>query len=477
MSYLASMTKPTHVVGAIVLAGLGLHLYRSLNKEEQPFKMLALTNASRKKFVVPATPSVVGVQPFVRARIEIEKRKRTSGNNPFSKKFKLKNKSVGLDVEVDLPVEFDRKLKSFGPEFSRGVESFDYHNAVKLSNLFMRSENLFDKAVAGLGAGPAIGLKYLTSPLSATARGNFQAKMMEQGLEIKALPANFAPIDAENYIVYNPDDSLNDCYAQIITDSEKEEDVARSLAIVENFYIYDPQCKDPKSALCRPLLRMTGGRLAKPAAFDKISRKTKSAKISGGGDTYKTKSGEGISEGLQQAFKLAGIYTIRTKIYIMEKTENLWTDIRKVSADEVTDPLALALSTIYWTVMAFCPALAAVEYVALKSLRYTVTYMKAVYNYTCAGNKAFRGRSDKIKDYADVNRSTAMDFICQRCVLANEGKWVNKGYRPYFIADAGLKNLVSWWIYNPNYNMGDAADIKKLLAKRAKYSGEKGPNT
>ena len=484
---------PQTVVAAVALAGVGLYFYRAKTTAlKNPdhgaaFEHKALTNSpnNRKTFAAPSSPSAVGLQPFVRAKIVSEnraatERRRQSGSGqstPFAQKFKLKNKSIGLLVDVDIPVKFDRKLRDFG--FRNGIEEFDYHSGVKLTNLFMRNESLFDKKVAGLGLGAEFGVKQLITPLSAQQRGAFQTKLAEQGFQVKALPTNFAPIDAENYIIYNPDDSLDDCYSKIIADGSSEDDVARSLAIVDQFYEYDPQCKDPKKAICSPILRMTGGRLLKPDAFNKISTKTRSDSVSGGGDKYSTKKGEGIPEGMKQAFRLAGVYTIRTRIYIIEKTVDLWEDIRKVSTDEVSDPLALTLSAIYWTVMAFCPALAAVEWLALKGLKNYVTFLKATYNFTCAGNKTSRKRGDKIKDFANVDRSSAMDFVCQRCMLpkAQEGKWINKGYRPYFIADPGLRNIVSWWIYNPGWDYGDAKDIKALLARRTKYSGEKGPAT
>jgi hypothetical protein len=420
---------------------------------------IAQTNPARTN---PArtNPRISELQPFVRARFEQAKASRTAAST--WKTFRLRSLTTGLDVAVDLPIKVDTELRRMGiPE---GVEAFPTHIAYALTNMVERGDRLLGRILGGMGSSK---LKLLTTPLDDAARASLRAKFVERGIQIAEIPRNFALIEVENLIEIQSDGT-----SRLSVDESSDATVARDIALVDEFYACDYEEKNPSSFSAPPLLRLMSGKLKLPSAFSKVSGSTSTVREGNSKDKDKIK---GVpKKGVEKAFGLVGLLSLREKVWVVEKINSTWDEISKVSKGDLSDPAALALSLTYKTLMAACPAIALVAKAAKVAMTQAEIWLKTAYNYGCAGNKWDRSRSDKIKDYKNVNRSRAMDVVCAPSWLGNEAEWIATGYRPYFYADRGIKNWFSWWQYNPGWDHGDAEDIKELLRRRSKY-GKDGP--
>lgn len=420
---------------------------------------LAQTNP-RSLRLSRVNPRVMGLQPFVQARLNQAKASRTAAST--WKTFRLKSLTTGSEVPVELPIKVDTELRQLG--VANGVEAFPTHIAYALTNMVERGDRLLGRILGGMGAAK---LKLLTTPLDDAARASLRSKFLERGIQIAEIPRNFALIEVENLIEIQADGT-----SRLSVDESSDATVARDIALVDEFYACDYDEKNSSSLAAPPLLRLMGGKLKLPSAFSKVSGSTSTVREGNSEDKDKIK---GVpKKGVEKAFALVGLLSIREKVWVVEKINSTWDELSKVSKSDLSDPAALAMSLTYKTLMAACPALALVAKAAKAAMTQAEIWLKTLYNYGCAGDKWNRKRSDKIKDYKNVNRSKAWDVVCAPSWLGNEAEWIATGYRPYFYADRGIKNWFSWWQYNPGWDHGDAKDIKDLLRRRSKY-GKDGP--
>ena len=405
-------------------------------------------------------PRVMGLQPFVQARFAQAKASRTAASS--WKTFQLRSPTIGTNVPVELPIKVDSELRRVG--VPNGIEAFPTNIAFALANLVERGDGLLGRYLSGMGLAK---LQNVTTPLSEEARRLIHARFTERGLQIAELPRNFALIEVENMIEIQADGT-----SRIVVDESSNATVARDIALVDEFYACDYEEKNSSSLAAPPLLRLMSGKLKLPAPFSKVSGSTSTVTVEKGKDKEKIK--DVPKKGVDKSFELVGRLSVRERIWVLEKINTTWDQISKISKSDLSDPVALALSLTYKTLMAACPALALVAATAKAALVKAEIWLKAGYNYLCAGDKWDRDRSNKIKDYKNVNRGKAFDIICAPSWLGNEAEWIATGYRPYFYADRGIKNWFSWWQYNPGWDYGDAKDIKELLKRRSKY-GKDGP--